>query len=434
MTTFKPVALAGFLFIRGSLTAAIIGTNPPALPLGLDRITTLPVEKQSAWKAYWKKSERQLRADQEFFQKELRNYHIMQPTTPPEGRGVRGITLDKPADWYGQTEALRVADILVSFQTPAGGWSKNIDMTRQGRAPGERFSADNTSRFPVLSDNDAPKDRGWNYVGTFDNDATVTQLRFLANVVSATGAKRDETYRSAFLRGLDYIFAAQYPNGGWPQVWPLQGGYHDAITYNDNAMIQVLELLRDVAAGRSEFGFVPGKTRARAADSVKRGIQCILATQIVVNGYRTVWCQQHDALTLQPCSARNYEMPSESSAESAEIMLFLMKVPNPSSELVAAIHAAAAWFEKAKINGVSYRFAGDAGRLLVDAPGNGPLWARYYEIGTNRPIFGDRDKTIHDNVNEISKERRNGYAWYRDTPAKALEQYSTWRGKIPASH
>ena len=431
--TFKSVALLGIVIANGGVSAAVIATNPPALPLTLERVATLPADKQSAWRDYLKNSERQLRADQEFFQKELRHDHITQPTTPPEAHGVRGIPLDKPAEWYSQTEALRIADIVISFQTPAGGWSKNLDMTKHPRAPGERYSTDNTSRFPVSSDNDAPRDRSWNYVGTFDNDATVTQLRFLAKVISAPGAKNDKAHRNAFFRGLEYVFAAQYPNGGWPQVWPLQGGYHDAITFNDNAMVQVLELLRDVAAGGNEFGFVPTKVRARAEEGMKRGIQCILTTQIVVNGRRTVWCQQHDALTLEPCSARNYEMPSESSAESAQIMEFLMSIPKPSWDVVGAIHAAAAWFEETKLNDVAYRYAGEDGRLLVKAPGNGPLWARYYEISTNRPIFGDRDKTIHDDVNEISKERRNGYAWYRDSPGKALEQYSRWRKDFPAS-
>jgi PelA/Pel-15E family pectate lyase len=429
----KFLMLLGVFLGTAHAIAAIIGTNPPALPLTQERIATLPAQKQSAWKAYLQKSERQLRADEEFFHKELRKQHIAQPTTPPEAHGVRGITLDKPAEWYAQPEASRIADILVSFQTPAGGWSKNIDMTKNPRGPGERFSVDNTSRFPVASDNDAPRDRSWNYVGTFDNDATITQLRFLAKVIFAPGTKETKVYREAFLRGLDYIFAAQYPNGGWPQVWPLQGGYHDAITYNDDAMIQVLELFRDVASGGRDFGFVPGKTRARAAQSVKHGIECILATQIVANGRRTVWCQQHDALTLEPCSARNYEMPSESGAESAKIVQFLMGDPNPSRQMIAAVHAAAAWFEKTKIKDIAYRFTGEEGRLLVEAPGSGPLWARYYEIGTDRPIFGDRDKSIHDNVNEISKERRNGYAWYRDTPARALEEYSIWREKFPAT-
>src|SRR5262249_55015930 len=121
----------------------------------------------------------------------------------------------------------------------------------------------------------------------------------------------------------------------------------------------------------------------------------------------------------------------QSSAESAEVMEFLMSIPKPSWDVVGAIDAAAAWFEETKINGVAYRFVGDSGRMLIEAPGGGPLWARYYDIATERPIFGDRDKTIHDTMNEISKERRNGYAWYRDSPAKALEEYSRWREKFP---
>src|SRR5262245_11931153 len=114
----------------GHAFAAIVGTNPPALPLSPQRIANLPAEKQAAWKAYLKNSERQLRADREFFRKELREHHITQPTTPPEAHGVRGIAIDKPADWYAQPEALQIADILISFQTPAGGWSKNLDMTK----------------------------------------------------------------------------------------------------------------------------------------------------------------------------------------------------------------------------------------------------------------------------------------------------------------
>jgi hypothetical protein len=68
---------------------------------------------------------------------------------------------------------------------------------------------------------------------------------------------------------------------------------------------------------------------------------------------------------------------------------------------------------------------------LVAAPGDGPLWARYYEIGTDRPIFGDRDRSIHDDVNEISQERRNGYSWYRDSPRRMLERFAQWSRKYP---
>ena len=198
--------------------------------------------------------------------------------------------------------------------------------------------------------------------------------------------------------------------------------------------MNVLSLLRDVSDGTNELAFVPAKTRALAGASVKRGVECILATQIVVDGRRTVWCQQHDPLTLQPTSARNYEMPSQAGGESAGIMMFLMQLPNPSPQVVTAVHAAAAWFEKTKISDVAYKNVGDDGRRLVPDPGNGPLWARYYQIGTDRPIFGDRDKSIHDDVNEISKERRIGYRWYGDMAKAALQQYAVWSKTHPRPH
>ena len=412
-------------------SAAIIGTNPPALSLTTNRIDALPAAQQQAWKDYLAKSERQRQADQAFLQAELSEHKLAEPVLPPAGRSADSLPLDKPADWYGGTDAVRIADIVVSFQTPAGGWSKNLDMSLHPRAPGEAFAPDNRSRFLAPGDFDTPHNVKWNYVGTFDNDATMTQLRYLAKVITAVGPDRSAAYRKAFMHGIVYITVAQYPNGGWPQVWPLEGGYHDTITYNDDAMINLLGLLRDVAWGTNEFAFMPLSVRAQAGDSARRGIDCLVATQIVVDGHRTVWCQQHDPLTLQPASGRNYEMPSQVSSESADIMLFLMSLPKPSPPIIATVHAAAAWFEKTKISDMAYQRVGDDGRRLAAAPGSGPIWARYYEIGTDRPIFGDRDKTIHDNLEEISKERRRGYAWYRDTPKHALEVYATWSKTHP---
>jgi PelA/Pel-15E family pectate lyase len=281
-------------------------------------------------------------------------------------------------------------------------------------------------------DNDLPRDFSWSYVGTFDNSATTTQLRYLAKVIRAVNPRQGEVYRTAFLRGVNYIFTAQNPNGGWPQVWPLEGDYHDAITYNDGAMINVLRLVKDVSKGSDEFAFVPQRTRKLATSSLLRGIDCILATQILAGGRRTVWCQQHDLLTLQPTSARNYEMPSQGGAESAEIMLFLMELPNPNAKIIAAVHAAATWLEQAEIHDVVFKAAGEDGRKLVPTAGAEPLWARYYQIGADRPIFGDRDKTIHSDVGEISKERRNGYSWFSVRPMRALDRYAIWKQAHPS--
>jgi PelA/Pel-15E family pectate lyase len=411
-----------------ALPAAIIGTNPPAQSVTAERIAALPPAQQSAWLKYLKRSTRQAQADRALFQAEMRRQGLPQPIVPPSGHSARSIPLDRPAIWYGENEARRLADIVVSFQTPAGGWSKNLDLSQHSRAPGENFAPNNNTRFLLPDDFDLYHAAHWDYVGTFDNDATVAELRFLAKVITA-GPHPPASWRAAFLRGLDYIFAAQYPNGGWPQVWPLQGGYHDAITYNDNAMLNVLALLRDVSGTNREFAFVPKSHRQRAAASLQRGIACVLATQIVVNGRRTVWCQQHDALTRQPTSARNYEMPSQSGSESAGLMMFLMQLPDSGPEIAAAINAAAAWFKKTEIPDAVYAM-GDEGGHLAASPGQGPVWARCCEIGTDRPVFGNRDKTIHDRLDEISAERRKGYSWYNEGPQLALTRYAGWKNRL----
>jgi PelA/Pel-15E family pectate lyase len=422
---FKSVVFAALaLGLAAPAFAAIIGTNVPATPLTAERVATRP-----AWKTYFENSVRQRQADQNFLRAEMKAHDLKQNTEPKEVTNAKGLDLKNPAAWYAGAAARQIADNLVSFQTPAGGWCKNTDYTNHRRAPGELFGAQTGSLFLGTNDFDQPSAR-WNYVGTFDNDATTTELRFLAKVIAANGPN-GAALRHSFQRGLDYIFAAQFPNGGWPQVWPLQGGYHDAITFNDDAMLHIVEFLRDVAGGQGEFSFVSPAGRTKAEASWKRGLDCILAAQIVANGTRTVWCQQHDAITLQPASARNYEMPSATSSESSTIVLFLMRLPNPDSKVVTAVHAACAWFEKTKIENKAFRVVGAESRKLVDAPGNGPIWARYYEVGTDSPIFGDRDKTIHDNVNEISRERRKGYGWFRDTPKRVLQHYAKWAKAHP---
>ena len=356
---------------------------------------------------------------------------VAAPIEPPHSLSSRNMPLDRPPEWYTSIEARHIADVIVSFQTPAGGWGKNTDMSRDLRSPGEAYTTNNISRYPTPDDFDTPREPEWNYVGTIDNDATITQLKFLAKSIAAGGGDHEAAYRMAFQRGMDYLFAAQFPSGGWPQVWPLEGGYHDAITYNDDAVTQVMELMHRVTSGQDEFKFVPAKTRKRAAESFELGIRCIFATQIVSGGTRTVWAQQYDPLTLQPVSARNFEPPAASSSEGAHALLLLMdSLSAPNAEEQQAIRAAAAWLRKTAIYGQSWERLPE-GRQLVAKPGAGPIWARYYQIGTDKPIFADRDKSIHDNVSELTKERKNGYSWYHVDPLAVVERFEKWNKEHP---
>jgi len=242
-------------------------------------------------------------------------------------------------------------------------------------------------------------------------------------------AKHQEAHRESFLKGVDYLLQAQYPNGGWPQFYPDLSGYYKHITYNDDAMIGVMTLLRDVADAKPVYAFVDRDRRGRAASAVEKGIECILKTQVVVNGKRTVWCAQHDEVTLAPAAARTYELVSLSGSESVGIVRFLMSIKNPSPAVIEAIESAIAWFEQSQLKGIRWVENG-TDRVVVQDRNAGPIWARFYEIGTNRPIFVGRDSLVKYSVAEIEHERRTGYNWYVDAPAKLIQKdYPAWKKK-----
>jgi PelA/Pel-15E family pectate lyase len=278
-------------------------------------------------------------------------------------------------------------------------------MAARARQPGESYFSESAE---------------WQWIGTFDNDATTTQLYVLGHV---NAAQPDERYRRAFERGLDYVFTAQFPNGCWPQVYPLQGGYHDNATYNDDNMAELGTLLR--AVSRGDYPFVGAARRGQAATALRSLVGCVLASQFVAKGQRTVWGQQHDPLTLQPTSARSYELASLTGQESAHLVDMLMDEPSPDARVVEAVHAAAAWLRQHAVRGYSYR-----NQVLAADSSAGPLWARMVEIGTDRPMFFNRDGVRHYDWNDLT-DRRTGYNWFTTEPVATLKRYDAWARAHP---
>ena len=75
--------------------------------------------------------------------------------------------------------------------------------------------------------------------------------------------------------------------------------------------------------------------------------------------------------------------------------------------------------------------SGNFERVVVKDKDAGPIWARFYELESNRAIFIGRDGIIKYNVDEIEAERRNGYGWYVEEPVKLLTvEYPAWRQKL----
>jgi PelA/Pel-15E family pectate lyase len=326
-------------------------------------------------------------------------------------------SLKQEPEWYGGDEAARIADNVLLYQRDTGGWPKNIDMAQ---VLGEKEKSALVKQKPEVD-------------STIDNRATFTQLAFLARVYTA---RKLERHKDAFLKGLDYLLKAQYDNGGWPQYYPLRSGYYNHITFNDDAMIGVMKLLRDIVRKNSAYLFVDEERRLKSERAIQRGIECILKTQVVVDGHLTVWGTQHDEVTLAPAPARKFEPISLTGYESVGIVRFLMGIEHPGEQVIKAIEAAIAWFEKTKINGIKWVEKADASkpkgfdRVVVKDSTAPPLWARFYEIGTMRPIFIGRDSRIRYDVAEIEEERRNGYSWYVDSPAELLtKEYPAWRKK-----
>jgi len=320
------------------------------------------------------------------------------------------VALKQPGDWYGTAEAIAVAENVLLFQRNTGGWPKNISM---------HHKLSEKDRQEVLADK-AKKDDS-----TMDNDATYLESVFLAKVYNKT---HTEKYKDAVINALHYILEAQYPNGGWPQFYPLRKGYWSRITYNDDLMTNMLTILQKIVEHDELFSFVDDPALVeRCAAAFDRGLDCILKTQYRQNGKLTGWCAQHDEITLEPALGRSYELPSLSGGEGAHIVQFLMEIKNPAPEVKEAIAAAVEWFEKVKITGIKVEsftnVDGQTDRRVVSDPSAPPLWARFYRLDDNRPIFSDRDGVMKFSLSEIGHERRNGYSWYTNAPQRVIDKY-----------
>ncbi len=332
----------------------------------------------------------------------------------------KDVATKMPSEWYGSEEAKLVAENVLLSQKEIGGWEKN-------KAYHHQFSDSEKEHYI--------KDKA-EIGATFDNSATIIELRFLAKVYSHIN---DIRYKQAFGKGLNYIFISQYGNGGWPQFYPVRKGsvaYSGHITYNDDVMVNILKFLDEIISDDKEFAAlqISKENKIKAQIAYKMGVDCILESQIIVDNEPTVWCAQHDENTLAPAKARSYELPSFSGSESVGITMLLMGIDNPSTDIIAAVNGAVEWFENNKVQGIKLESEtaknGKKNRIVVEDKTASPLWGRFYDLETSKTFFCSRDGIKKNSLAEISHERRNGYSWYTSSPGKVLKEYSAWRMKL----
>ena len=322
---------------------------------------------------------------------------------------------------YKETEITKIADNILIFQRNNGGWPKNYDMQAI-------LTSGQVDRL-VKTKNKLHT--------TFDNSTTYTHIDYLAQVYTLT---KIEKYKEACLKGIRFVLSAQYPNGGWPQYFPLEDNYSRRITFNDGAYVGIMVMLKKIVDNNPNFSFIGNDIRGNVKLAFEKGLECIIKTQITDKGKLTAWCQQYDEINLSPAWARAFEPPSICNGESVSIVLFLMSINHPNQRIIEAVRGAVNWFNDSKIAHTrvktipapaeksKWKITTTDVVVVADslAP---PIWARYYELGTEKPLFCDRNGKFLYSLAEVSRERRSGYGWYTYAPQKVLNKYPKWQKK-----
>lgn len=381
------------------------------------RIAALPQAERDAWTTYMGRSEERFAAEFDTLAAECRMLRLAQAAPAPGNGKELEMDGNTTEAWFAGDDAKRLADAVISYQTPSGGWSKAVNYARGPRPPGTHW---------ISQDGEG----GWHYCGTLDNRSTTEQIKLLAGVFTAT--QRVDA-KAAALRGIEWLLEAQFPNGGWPQNYPAEPGYHEAITLNDNAVTHALEVLLAISGGKAPFIFADQPLRQRARRALEKGIACMAAAQVRVEDQLTVWCAQHDPLTLAPVAARKKEPPSLSGGESAELLKFFMRQGPATPEVIAMVEPALKWLDAHRISGLrKTKTAAGKTDYIADASSTDIYWARFYDIQTGKPMFaGAQDGIVYPTFTEMAAKNKVAYDYFTTRPRDLLEkEVPRWKKRL----
>lgn len=252
---------------------------------------------------------------------------------------------------------------LVAGQLQSGGWTQTIHF-----GPAKRLGKYRSG-----------KGGNWN-VSSLDDGQTQAALKLLMRFDAATNS-RDEKVHEAAGYGLAALLKAQFPNGGFPQVWakPVEAkavkkasypgfdwrtegklkNYWDHYTLNDGLAGTVCDVLIEAHRTYGDAKYMKSLT--------KLGDFLILAQ---MPSPQPGWCQQYDD-EMRPTWARKFEPPAVTGWESQDAMEALIRIARYTGErkYLEPIPRALKYFEASLLKG---------GRV-----------ARFYELKTNAPLYFD---------------------------------------------
>jgi len=300
-------------------------------------------------------------------------------------------------------EAARAAaTALARCQLASGGWHATADFDPARPNEDRRLYDGEKMKFGQIIKHT---------IGTsFDDDTTQSAVRFLLEFARAAKSSR-EASDAAIDRAIDRAIAgmmrAQYPNGAWPQIfhgeprdprdfpvkkaqipkdyprtWP-NADYTGYYTLNDNCQSNCVKtmLLAYRMLGKPEL-----------LESARRGADFLLLAQLPEP--QPAWAQQYN-FNMEPAWARSGEPPSVCSCESGGVIQALIGIhlETGDEKYLEAAAPAVAWLQRSMIGK------------------NG--WSRLYELGTNKPIYGDARGQLIYQKEEIQRKfaTGSGYTW-----------------------
>ncbi|OHB76285.1 MAG: hypothetical protein A2W31_07840, partial [Planctomycetes bacterium RBG_16_64_10] len=306
---------------------------------------------------------------------------VQPPGTPAVGQALLGAYEATGMQLYLDA-AVAAAHCLAWGQLQSGGWTYHIEFDRQR----------NRYRYHHLDPQTTPGYDRLDNTSTFDDDTTQSVTRFLMAVDQYVDDPRID---AALDRAFACFLAAQYRGGVWDGAWPQQyplpaTGYGRLPTYNDNTMS---DCVRTMLAAYQQYG------QRDHLDAVQRCLEFYLRSQLPAP--QAGWAQQYDKEpaprataataaveaaasaapgptdeTLKPAPARKFEPAAVTAGESSGNLQLLMDmyVEFGDPRYLDAVGRAIDWYRRARIGGT---------------PEHG-IWARFYELGTNRPLYFTR--------------------------------------------
>lgn len=294
---------------------------------------------------------------------------IQPPGTPTVGHTLIDAYHATKDEYYYEA-AMKVASALIKGQLPCGGWNYMFDMAGE----------DSLKKwYETIGKNAWRLEEFQHYYGnaTFDDAGTIHAGKFMLRLYLI---KKDPEIKASLEKVISFVLTSQYPQGGWPQRFPLVSGfnkngladYTGFITLNDDVLMENIEFLTLCYQCLK---------RKELKEPIIRALYCCKNLQ-QPQPY-SGWSDQY-TLDMKPAHARSYEPRAVNTSTTANFIYNMMnyfKMTGDTSFLTG-IPAAIKFIENQKLPESEVILAGktnnDAGTSMfprfVDPENGKPLY------------------------------------------------------------